>query len=125
MAAWVQLKDVQVGSAILLPARLTAKSAAGVAYDTLGEDWTVTGTQQVTTAGVVTGTYTIDPRDQPVRVVAQAFAVGDVLWNPTLQRTGVVKEIGFSPADGTRWASWDGESYSGEGWQKVGHVTIP
>jgi hypothetical protein len=42
-----------------------------------------------------------------------------------LQRTGVVKEIGFSPSDGTRWASWGGESYSGEGWQKVGHVTIP
>lgn len=126
MADRAPLSQVRVGSTLLLPCRLTAKGAAGVTLDTVDEQFTTTGTISITLAGVVSGAFASDPRDQPVRVVAFALSVGDIVRELT---SGVVAVVMAVNVDGNpdRWSpSTAGRpSYTTAGWEPVGTATLP
>jgi hypothetical protein len=125
MADTLPLSGVPVGSTLLLPCRLTAKGAGGVTLETLAADRTTTGSIQVTVAGVVSGAFTTDPRDQPVRVVAFALAIGDVVRKDDTGETLVVQATGLGPSQ-DRWSpSAAGRPvYDGAGWMRVGHIDL-
>lgn len=97
MAERVPLSQVRVGSTILLPCRLTAKGAGGVTLETLNEARQPTGSLSITVAGAVSGAFTTDPRDQPVKVVAFALNVGDTVRNITTGDVVVVQAVGLGP----------------------------
>jgi hypothetical protein len=125
-----RLADVGIGSTVLLPCRLTARSAAGATLETLNKDaeaWTVTGSFTIAVpSGTVAGAWTTDPRDQLVRVVALAMAVGDVVRNDGTGETLVVQAVNLGP-DGTLWSTSTAgrPTYESVGWAKVGTATIP
>ena len=73
MAEHPPLGQVRVGSTLLLPCRMTAKSAAGVTLEPVDAAGTATGQLQIAATGEVTGAWTADPKNQPVRVVAFAL----------------------------------------------------
>lgn len=130
MATIKRLADVAVGSTILLPCRLTARSAAGATLDTLSKDgdlWSVTGAFTIAVpSGTVSGAWTTDPRDQPVRLVALAMAVGDVVRNDATGETLVVQAVNLGP-DGALWSTSSAgrPTYESVGWAKVGTAAIP
>ena len=118
MADWMRLADLPTGSTLLLPCRLTAKSAAGVTLDMIAADRTATGTVQIAEpGGAVTGTYTADPREQPVHAVAITMAVGDQMQNQKTGEVVIVQAVGLPP-NGSRWSNAPGgtPSFTGEGW---------
>jgi hypothetical protein len=125
MAERVPLSQVRVGSTLLLPCRLTAKGAAGVTLQPLAEDRTATGTISITPAGVLSGAFTTDPRDQPVKVVAFALSVGDVVRNDRGE-TYVVQAVNVG-GDPNRWSTSTAgrPDFSTEGWEPVGTATLP
>jgi hypothetical protein len=125
VAETLPLQAVPVGSTCLLPCRLTAKGAGGVTLDILAADRTTSGSIQVTVAGVVSGAFTTDPRDQPVRVLAFALAVGDVVRNAQTSEVMVVQAVDLG-LERDHWSpSPTGRpSYVGDGWVKVGHVDL-
>lgn len=118
MADRVPLSAVRVGSTVLLPCKMTAKSAAGVTLQMLSDANTATGSISITPAGVVSGAYTTDPRDQPVKVVAFAMNVGDQVENRVTGATMTVRAVGLGPA-GDKWSnSTSGrETFSTDDWE--------
>jgi hypothetical protein len=124
MAERVPLSQVRVGSTVLLPCKMTAKGAGGVTLQMLDEQYAATGTISITLAGAVSGTYTTDPRDQPVRVVAFGLAVNDVVEHPR-EGLRVVQMVNVD-GDPNRWSpSTSGRpSYSTEDWEPRGVATI-
>jgi hypothetical protein len=121
-----RLADLPVGSTALLPFRLTAKGAGGATLEVLekvGDSWQPTGAFSIE---VPSGAWTTDPRDQPVRVLAFAIAVGDVLDNDQTGERLVVQAVGLGPEQ-DRWSpSPAGRPLlTGEGWTKVGTFTGP
>jgi hypothetical protein len=130
MAAIRRLIDLAVGSTALLPVRLTAKGASGATLEALtkvGDAWVVTGSFSIAApGGAVTGAWTTDPRDQPVRVLAFNVAVGDVMDNDQTGERQVAQAVGLGP-DADRWSpSRSGRPMlTGEGWTKVGTFTPP
>jgi hypothetical protein len=114
----VPLSQVRVGSTLLLPCRLTAKSQAGVTLETLSGANTTTGSISITPAGAVSGAYTTDPRDQPVKVVAFAINVGDAVRNTRTGDVVIVQAIGLGP-DGSLFSnSLSGrQTFSPEDWE--------
>jgi hypothetical protein len=125
MTERMPLRDVPVGATLLLPCRLVAKTATTATMDTIGEDRQATGQIQVAADRTVTGAWTADPRSQPVRVVAVAVQVGDVVRNISTGETLVVQAAGLGP-DGSYWspASAQLPSYVSEGWRVVGHIDL-
>ena len=126
MADRVPLSQVRVGSTLLLPCKLTAKSAAGVTLQMVDEQFAATGSMSITTAGVVSGAYTTDPRDQPVRVVAFALNVGDVVRDVSTGATAVVMAVNVEGKP-DRWspATSGQPSFTTAGWETVGTANIP
>jgi hypothetical protein len=122
----VPLSAVRVGSTLLLPCKLTAKSAAGVTLQTVDEQFAATGSIAITVAGAVTGSFTADPRDQPVKVVAFALNVGDVVREIATGVTGVVMAVNVD-GNPNRWSpsSAGRPSYTTDGWEPVGTATLP
>jgi hypothetical protein len=103
VAERVPLSQVRVGSTLLLPCRLTAKGAAGVTLETLAENRTTTGSISITPAGVLSGAFTTDPRDQPVKVVAFALSVGEPVRNRITGVVEVVQAVNVG-GDPNRWS---------------------
>ena len=126
MAERVPLSAVRVGSTLLLPCRLTAKGAGGVTLETLNESFAATGSLSITLAGAVSGAFTTDPRDQPVRVVAFALSVGDVVRDLATGVVAVVQAVNVG-GDPNRWSpSTAGRpSYGTDGWEPLTTVTLP
>jgi hypothetical protein len=123
----VPLSQVRVGSTLLLPCKLTAKGAGGVTLQPLADDRvTATGSIAITLAGAVSGNFTIDPRDQPVKVMAFALNVGDIVRELTSGVTAIVMatNVDGNPA---RWSpSTAGRpSYTTDGWEPIGTATLP
>ena len=123
------LAQVRAGSTLLLPCRLTAKSASGVTLEPVDESFTATGSLSISASAgfAVTGAWTSDPREQPVKVVAFALTVGEVVQEIS---TGVVVVVMSINVDGRpdRWSpSLSGKpSYTTDGWQPTGAtVTLP
>jgi hypothetical protein len=83
-----------------------------------GGPWTTTGSISITPAGVVSGAYTTDPRDQPVKVVAFALTVGDQVRNTRTGDVVVVQAVGLGP-DGSLFSnSTSGrQTFSTEDWE--------
>jgi hypothetical protein len=125
MAERVPLSAVRVGSTLLLPCRLTAKGAGGVTLETLATSGATTGSISVTAAGAVSGAFTTDPRDQPVKVVAFALSVGDVVRN-SRGETYVVQAVNVD-GDPNRWSTSTAgrPSFTTDDWQPVGTATLP
>ncbi|HEV8653101.1 MAG TPA: hypothetical protein VG276_27845 [Actinomycetes bacterium] len=130
MPETAKLSDLPVGSTLLLPCRLTARGTGGVTLDVLapgGGGATVTGQVQIARpSGTVTGAWTSDPADQPVRVVAYALQVGNVVRNRETGEVLVVQAVGLGPT-ADRWSSATSgsPSYSADGWMVIGSATIP
>jgi hypothetical protein len=118
MADRVPLSAVRVGSTLLLPFRLTAKGAGGVTLEPLSGANTSNGSLAITPAGVVSGGWTSDPRDQPVKVVAFALTVGDMVRNRQTGDVVVVQAVGLGPDGGLFSNSTSGrQTYSTEDWE--------
>jgi hypothetical protein len=118
MADRVPLSAVRVGSTLLLPCKLTAKGAGGVTLETLAENRTTTGSISITPAGVLSGAFTTDPRDQPVKVVAFALTVGDQVRNRQTGDVVVVQAVGLGPDGGLFSNSTSGrQTFSTEDWE--------
>jgi hypothetical protein len=126
MAERVPLSAVRVGSTLLLPCKLTAKGAGGVTLEPLSDANTSNGSLSITPAGVVSGGWTSDPRDQPVKVVAFALSVGDVVRSRVDGQTVVVQAVNVG-GDPNRWSpSTAGRpTLTTEDWEPVGTATLP
>lgn len=128
MADRLPLSAVRVGSTLLLPCRMTAKTASGVTLEPVDEAFTATGSFSISASAgfAVSGAWTADPRNQPVRVVAFALSVGDVVREISTGVVGVVMavNVGGNP---DRWSpSTSGQpSFTTAGWEAIASVTLP
>jgi hypothetical protein len=115
----VPLSAVRVGSTLLLPCKLTAKGAGGVTLEIMGIDRAVTGSFSVSMpSAVIAGAFTTDPRDQPVKVVAFALTVGDMVRNSRTGDVVVVQAVGLGPDGGLFSNSTSGrQTFSTEDWE--------
>lgn len=126
MASVLPLVDVRVGSTILLPCRLTAKSPAGVTLEAVDEAFAATGAFSIAADLTVSGAWTTNPRDQPVRVVAFALEVGNVVRELATGVTAVVMatNVGGNPNHWSPAASGR-PTRSTDGWEVIGNVALP
>ena len=128
MADRLPLAQVRVGSTLLLPCRLTAKSASGVTLEPVDEAFAATGSFSISAAAgfTVTGAWTADPREQPVKVVAFALSVGDVVREI---ETGVVGVVMAINVDGRpdRWSPINRRApvFTTDGWEPISSITLP
>jgi hypothetical protein len=122
----VPLSQVRVGSTLLLPCRMTAKGPAGVTLEAVDEAMVTTGTFSITLAGVVSGQWVGDPRDQPVKVMAFGLSPGDVVREVA---TGVTAVVVATNVNGRpdRWspAASGQPNFTTAGWEPIGTVTLP
>jgi hypothetical protein len=79
---------------------------------------TSNGSLAITPAGVVSGGWTTDPRDQPVKVMAFAINVGDPVRNTKTGDVVVVQAVGLGP-DGNLFSnSTSGrQTFSTDDWE--------
>ncbi len=127
---WKTLADLGVGDRALLPVQMLAKSASGatlapISRNTADGSVNQTGSLQIATpGGAVTGTWTVDPRGQPVYVAQLGLAVGDLLQGSD-GMVMVCRSTGLG-ADQTWWSPYpDGRApLSQDGWTVVGHVAL-
>jgi hypothetical protein len=125
------LADVAVGTTLLLPCRMTAKSADGATFDVLtrqpgSDDWQVSGAFSIAMpGGAVTGAWTTDPREQPVQVIAFALTVGDVVRKDETGEILVVAAVGLGP-DRNLWSpsATGHRTFTGDGWVVIDHIEL-